>query len=74
MPPSRRRKRPTSGSDALKAYVAILNADHWLFVAANAVDDHGRDHDSLAEIRGLIARRLERLQPEAYKALSSRDL
>jgi hypothetical protein len=67
------RKLETSESDALKAFVAILNADRWLFLAANTVGDDRMGRSSLAAIRALTSRYLERLQPEAYKAFESSD-
>ena len=60
-----------AGDPAWTAYVAMLQADHWLFVACNAVGNrHQRyNRNSLGAIRGLLAKHLERLQPAAYEAL-----
>lgn len=67
------RKQPINReSAALMAYLAMLNADHWLFVASQTVNDSQHDRNSLGAIRKLVARRLERLQPEAYKLLAAR--
>jgi hypothetical protein len=52
----------------------MLNAEHWLFAAAETANNSKRDLNSLGAIRELVAKHLERLQPEAYKALARRNV
>ena len=55
----------------LNAYVALLKADSWLFIASKTVRQSatGSDSDAVVATRSAVASCLERLQSEAYEML-----
>ncbi|MDE2182066.1 MAG: hypothetical protein KGJ78_03485 [Alphaproteobacteria bacterium] len=55
----------------MTAYLALLHADQWLFLADGMLGSDARivDGKSMSEIRRSIADHLEYLQPRAYRRL-----
>jgi len=58
------------GDNARMVFYALLQAEHWLFVASISVDERPWDlkRRTLNDLRQSVARSLEGLQPAVYMA------
>ena len=69
---SKHRGMPRSGrgGDVTSAYIALLMADHWLFLADCALKLSRKNADNdIVAIRDSVAGYLSKLQDKAYNAL-----
>ena len=71
--PSQAVSRSLAGADATNVFVALLEAERWLFAAGRVA---GADTDpkvvaAIGDIRRRVCQQLEKLQPRAYRAFDN---
>jgi hypothetical protein len=63
--------KPTAG-EATDIFIALLEAERWLFSAGEGADADPETAAAIEDIRRQVCRRLERLQARAYREFDGR--